>query len=93
MRSEGQVFLFEFTCLRSNQSQIEGLGLSISKRIMEMHGGTIVVRSELNKGSIFSLLFPLKCIMSQSPDVSKSAVEFLSVLFETTRRLRRRRKT
>ena len=35
-----------------------GLGLSMSKRIMELHHGKITVRSELGKGSIFYLEFP-----------------------------------
>jgi len=37
-----------------------GLGLPISKKIMEDHGGFITVDTELNKGSTFSLYFPLQ---------------------------------
>jgi len=37
-----------------------GIGLSIAKKIIEMHNGNIEVRSELNKGSDFIIKIPLK---------------------------------
>jgi signal transduction histidine kinase len=36
-----------------------GLGLAISKRIVELHGGSLGVRSELGRGSTFSVILPL----------------------------------
>ncbi len=36
-----------------------GLGLSLVKEVVELHGGKVLVQSEPLKGSIFSLLFPL----------------------------------
>jgi signal transduction histidine kinase len=36
-----------------------GLGLAMARRIAEEHGGTLSVRSELGKGSDFSLMLPL----------------------------------
>ena len=36
-----------------------GLGLAITKAIVEQHGGRIVVDSELNKGTRFSITLPL----------------------------------
>ena len=35
-----------------------GLGLTLSKRIIELHKGEITVQSELKKGSIFTILLP-----------------------------------
>ena len=36
-----------------------GIGLSLSKQIMQNHDGTISVNSAIDKGSIFTLKFPL----------------------------------
>jgi len=35
-----------------------GLGLSLVKEVMDLHGGEVRVRSEPGKGSVFSLVFP-----------------------------------
>jgi signal transduction histidine kinase len=37
-----------------------GIGLTIVKYIMEAHGGHVSVRSELGRGTTFTLHFPLK---------------------------------
>ncbi len=37
-----------------------GLGLSLVKHIMEAHGGRVEVRSTVGKGTVFTMLFPLK---------------------------------
>lgn len=44
---------------RSREMGGTGLGLSIAQWITETHGGKIFVQSEVNKGSIFSVLLPL----------------------------------
>ncbi|HTX17622.1 MAG TPA: ATP-binding protein [Bacteroidota bacterium] len=44
---------------RSREMGGSGLGLSIAQWITETHGGKIFVQSEVNKGSIFSVLLPL----------------------------------
>ncbi|QXE01097.1 ATP-binding protein [Terribacillus sp. DMT04] len=42
-----------------SESEGIGLGLGISKQLAEMHGGTLTVESEINKGSVFTLSLPL----------------------------------
>ncbi|GAB6106367.1 sensor histidine kinase [Fusibacter bizertensis] len=47
------------TKMRENQHGGTGLGLSIAKIIIEQHGGTIHVASELNEGTTFTIFLPL----------------------------------
>jgi signal transduction histidine kinase len=42
----------------SKDKQGVGIGLALSKTIVEKHGGTITVRSELGQGAEFHLIFP-----------------------------------
>jgi two-component system NtrC family sensor kinase len=37
-----------------------GLGLAVSKRIIEQHGGRIELRSQLAKGSVFAIVLPVE---------------------------------
>jgi heavy metal sensor kinase len=44
---------------RSREQGGAGLGLSIAKWIVDMHGGSISVQSKLNNGSVFTIRVPL----------------------------------
>lgn len=45
---------------RSRDTGGTGLGLSIVQQIVRLHGGSVTVESEVGKGSVFTILLPLK---------------------------------
>ena len=61
--TQDQVHLFSAFHRSTNPQALTipgtGLGLAISRTIAELHGGDIVVESELGKGSVFTLRVPL----------------------------------
>jgi len=44
----------------ARQKQGTGLGLALSRRLVELHGGTIWITSEVDRGSTFSFRLPLR---------------------------------
>jgi PAS domain S-box-containing protein len=59
--------IFELFERSDRSSKVEGLGIGlwITKRIVEAHGGTIAVASELGRGSLFTISLPLSSGLSQ----------------------------
>ncbi|BAY27269.1 response regulator receiver sensor signal transduction histidine kinase [Calothrix sp. NIES-2100] len=57
---EEQTTLFERFRQGSHKSSGSGLGLYLSRRIVEAHQGNILVKSELGKGSLFIVMLPIK---------------------------------
>ncbi len=45
---------------RSRDEGGTGLGLAIVKHIVQVHGGVVEIKSELNKGSVFTIKIPCK---------------------------------
>jgi two-component system sensor histidine kinase ChiS len=70
-----------------------GLGLGITKNLVEMHGGTVTVASEVGKGSLFTFTIPLSdpCNVSEAwgeiPEVRREQPERLTLALPQTQDL------
>ena len=57
-----------------------GLGMNITKQIIELMGGTISVRSEIGKGTIFALSLPLES--KAEPPVEENTSNLVEMILE-----------
>lgn len=73
-RDLGNIFdrFFQVDRVHPNGS---GIGLSLSKAFVEMHGGSLSVESTLKKGSVFTVRIPLR-------HVAEAPVEYVSNITE-----------
>ncbi|HSQ42176.1 MAG TPA: ATP-binding protein, partial [Fibrobacteraceae bacterium] len=63
---------FEQVGSTSQQRQGTGIGLTVTKQLVELHGGTISVQSQMGKGSDFSFTLPLapaEAMLETSPQI------------------------
>ncbi|MBE2268411.1 MAG: GAF domain-containing protein [Anaerolinea sp.] len=68
----GQIFEAFRRSKRAKEAGIEGtgLGLPISRHLVEAHGGTMTVESEVGKGSTFTVMLPLVAAPPPTPTLT-----------------------
>lgn len=69
-RDLGNIFerFFQVDRVHPNGS---GIGLSLVKAFVELHGGNISVESEVNKGTVFTIAIPVAHVSSATEDIEK----------------------
>jgi signal transduction histidine kinase/ligand-binding sensor domain-containing protein/DNA-binding response OmpR family regulator len=65
---------FQSDLPKSLVNQGSGIGLSITKEFVKIHGGTIAVQSDLGKGSCFTVRIPINEVVSTGGSPSMEAV-------------------
>jgi len=62
---------------RINEIQGTGLGMTITKRMTDLMGGNIEVKSELEKGSVFTVTLPLERVKEAEADIRLPSLSLL----------------
>src|SRR5690606_22867791 len=52
----------------SRKFQGTGLGLPLTKKLVELHGGTLAIESKVNVGTTVTAIFPKERVLSLPPD-------------------------
>lgn len=73
IQEQDQQRIFENFEQADNTQMGSGLGLAISKKLIELHGGKIELRSQLQKGSVFSFTLPVAVDIETGPSSSPAS--------------------
>ena len=57
----------------SRKHEGTGLGLPLVKKIMELHGGSVEIESELDRGTTVTIRFPAERVLQTSSDATSSS--------------------
>ncbi len=83
--------IFEpFSQAKEQEKQGTGIGLALTKALVEQHGGTIEIESSLGKGSCFNILLPIQTIesLSVTPQIASEKDRPLILVAEDHRAIR-----
>ena len=81
-KNKQQLIFEEFTQADDNIEKKyggTGLGLTISKKIIEILGGKLILKSEIEKGSIFEIRLPLKFYKSLKNEISNKILSVIVI--------------
>jgi signal transduction histidine kinase len=53
-----------------------GLGLPLTKKLVELHGGTLSIESKVNVGTTVTAVFPKERVLSLPPDFRREEAGF-----------------
>lgn len=83
-----QEIIFEPFSQQKNQSAKyggTGLGLSITKKLIEKMGGSIILESELNIGSSFTILLPNISVSNHEIEIIDDTFDHSKIIFENAK--------
>ena len=71
---QGRIFEMFAKYKKSNEVDSNGIGLSVVKRIVEVHGGSISVESVLGKGTTFKFTWPSTVVSQKNAKPNKTPI-------------------